>query len=160
MSAYLKIDAIPGNVSTSGYEGYIECLSADLSTKRNVNATSGLVSSRSAGMASMGELHLTKFSDKSSPKLFEYVCNGKAIPQATLVYCQTGSKIEAYSKQVLYNVIVTRYSENYDELTQQPTEAISLNFSKLEKKYYPRDSKNKLMSPISAGFDRETGTVI
>lgn len=160
MTAYLKIDSIKGNVTTSGHEGSIECLSANLSIRRNVNSKSGIVANRSAGTAGLGELYLTKLADKSSTKFFECVGKGTVLPKVTLTYCQTSGKVLTYSKHVLYDVIVTSYNESYDDILEHPVESVSLNFSKMEKTFYPRNSKNEAMSPMTAGFDRETNTTI
>jgi len=81
----MKIDDIPGSVEVAGREEEIEV--------RGFRHEVFMPTDRMTGKATGTRVHLdfviVKHFDKASPKLYQYLCNGKVIPVATLRWFRT-----------------------------------------------------------------------
>ena len=107
--AYLEIADIEGSSKIEGREGWIEVLGFDHKVY--------MPTDRKDGSATGTRVHqdcvLLKNFDKSSPVLYEYLCNGKLIPEATLHWYQideNGQETEYYSHK-FENARVTALAE-------------------------------------------------
>ncbi len=103
--ASLEIGDIPGSSEVQGREGHMEIV--------GFRHELYMPSDRKDGSASGTRVHkdfvVIKNFDKGSPKLYEYLCNGKKIPSATLHWYKIdpeGSEKE-YFQHVLTNARVT-----------------------------------------------------
>ncbi len=159
MPTYLKIKTLRGNVSTKGFEGAIECNTLSHNMKRAINTRPGSTQSRETSSLAVSELTLTKPIDQSSPHLLQQVCSAHAIPQAEIHVCQTSTNPSAYLKYILDNVIISSRSVQVSD-GLEPVEVLSLNFTKIQESYVPRDSRNKYLTPITAGYDLKKAELI
>lgn len=172
MTIYMKIDGIDGDISSQGFEKWINVISFDFEVKRKLNTQPGRIMDREGTRPSISEFSLTKKMDKTSPLLFSEACTGSAKPQVKLVVTTTNDKLTTYMEYTLSNVIISAYtvSENplittdaeglVDSHYDYPTETLSLNFDKIEMKYTPFDEKHKAQSPIPAGYDLKAAGLI
>jgi hypothetical protein len=96
----------------------------------NQTATSG--SGGGAGKVSLHDISITKKVDKSSPSLFRYCANGKHLPQVSIQMRKAG---KTYLKYILSSVLVSSYQTGGSGHAGQPTESLSLNFTKIEIRY-------------------------
>ena len=94
--AYLEISDIEGSSKIEGREGWIEVLGFDHKVY--------MPTDRKDGSATGTRVHedcvLLKNFDKASPVLYEYLCNGKLIPEASLHWYQideNGQEVEYYT---------------------------------------------------------------
>lgn len=159
MAIYLKLDNIKGNVTTEGYQQWIDCI--DLSfdgIHSDVQQHIGHDMDRVISHPFFGDIHLIKFLDQSSIALFEHAHNRKAIEHVDIHCVNTSDPIFTFAKYTLKNVIVSHYSEmTVQQLYAKPREFISLSYTALEKTYIPKDSDNKPQSPIISGYDLAQG---
>lgn len=163
MAIYLKIDKFDGHVTAKGYEKWIEIETFHHSVERNISTRPGNVADREATKPSFSELMVTKKLDKTSPKLFEQACVGKALPKVEIHLCLTGpDKISPYTQYTLQNVIISRYETLGEQGCERgaPSEQLYLNFDKIEVKYIPYDAQHNAGSPIPAGYDLAAGTKV
>ena len=87
-----------------------------------------------AGKVSVHDISITKRIDKSSPVLFKYCSTGKHIPEVTITLRKAGGK--PYLTYTLSNVVISSVQAGGSaRADQQPTETLSLNFTKVEIKY-------------------------
>lgn len=157
MAIYMKIDGIDGNVSTKGYEKWIELDSVSHDITRSINTQPGKVADRETTRPMIGEILITKKMDQTAPHLFTEACVGKAQSKPVQIhFVQTGEDISPFMEYSLQNVLISQYSVNHDKMGKDPVEAVKLNFDKIEVKYTPYDAAHKPQSPIPAGYDLAT----
>ncbi|MBS3925092.1 MAG: type VI secretion system tube protein Hcp [Nitrosarchaeum sp.] len=144
---FLKIDGVPGESTDDKHKGWIEIESFSWGASQS-SATSG---GGGAGKVSISDFSFTSSASKASPKLFEHVVTGKHIKDVTLQLCVAGEGRESqcYLDIVLSDVLVSSY-QSQGSSGEQPTEQLSLNFSKIEFKYQPIGSSE---APVKAGYD-------
>jgi type VI protein secretion system component Hcp len=86
-----------------------------------------------AGKVAVHDISITKKIDKSSPLLFKACANGKHFPTVVLTMRKAGKGQETYLTITLTNVLISSYQTGGH--ADQPTESLSLNFTKIEYKY-------------------------
>ena len=104
--AYMKISDFEGSVSVQGREGTIEVLGFE----HDLHIPTDRKNGTAAGTRVHGQFEITKNFDKSSPELYKYLCNGKAIGEVTLNWYQINPAGEevVYFTHVLTNARVTQ----------------------------------------------------
>lgn len=80
LPAYMQIPDIPGSSKVQGREDQIEILGF----KHDVYMPTDRKDGTATGTRVHKDLVVVKNFDKSSPKLFQYLCNGKVIKEATI----------------------------------------------------------------------------
>lgn len=105
LPAYMNIPDIPGSSKVQGRENHIEVLGFNHEVYMPTDRKDG----SAAGTRVHKDLVLVKNYDKASPKLYQYLCNGKIISTATLHWYridEQGSEKE-YFKHQLENARIT-----------------------------------------------------
>ena len=155
MALFMKINGMKGNVTSQGYESWIELLSINNGVKRQISTRVGRTADREGTTPSFQEVEITKNIDASTPQLYQAACVDQAIPEVEIHACSTGKELSPYAKYKFSNVIISRYYETIHN-EKYPVEMLKLNFTKVQKTYISRDSSNKSQSPTTFGFDLET----
>ena len=155
MSHYIKIEGLKGNATAQGHDGWIEIDQYRFSGRRSVNTYTGCGSDRATGKPVIGDIHIAKKIDKSSPLLFQHFVNGKNIDEVILDCCQSGDISDPYQQLTLSNVMISTYTQDSDE----QTEFLSFDFTKIETKYTSLNEKHSSDAPISSGFNIATAEV-
>lgn len=89
----------------------------------------------SAGKATFGEIHFTKYTDKSSPKLYQAAGKGTHIESAVFVgFKAAGDTPQLYFKVTLSDVMVSSF-QNGGAGGSEMTEQLSFGYSKIEFEY-------------------------
>lgn len=161
MAIYMQIQGINGNVTTKGYENWIELESFDFNVQRKLNTQPGRVSNREGSKPSVSEVEVNKRLDKSSSLLFGEATVGTAKPTVNIHFVTSGASPQPYLEYTLSNVIVSGHAVGHtralaNDGTEQetyPLEKVNLNFDKIEMKVIPFDKDHKAQSPIPAGYD-------
>jgi type VI secretion system secreted protein Hcp len=104
---FLKLDGIDGESVDIKYEKWIECLSFSWGISDGSQATNTPGKAPSARRAHVSDLSITKYLDAASPKLFESVCEGGHISEATLVLRKAGEKPLEFYKIKLQDVLIS-----------------------------------------------------
>ena len=156
MAIYMKMGKIAGDVSASGFEQYIELFSFEFGSGRGISMSVGSGKEREATKPSLSEVTCAKAMDKASPYLFLESCVGKAIDKVEIKFVKTSADaLENYLTYTLDNVLISSYSAASEG--EDPSETLSLAYTKVEMKYHPRKPDNTLDSAIPAGYDLELG---
>ncbi len=160
MAIYLKIPGVDGNVTTSGFQNWIEVGSFEYASGRQVKTITGRTTDRESTHPSFSALSVNKLMDKSSPHLLQKMCEGKSLDQVQLQICKSNnSAITPFLKYTLHNVIISHRSVTSNG-SANPIENLTLSFTKIEESYVPFDKQNQQQSPITAGYDLETAAVM
>ena len=156
MAIYLQIGDIKGNVSAKGHEDWIECDSMQFGVGRAIPMFVGTQSNREASHPSLSEVSITKTMDDSSPYLFQESVVGEA-RKVTIHVTKTGTnQLESIVEYVLTSALVSSYS--LASSGDQPTESLSLAYTKVEMKYILWDEKHTKASQIPVSYDLGTAT--
>ncbi len=131
---FLKVQGVTGEASDKDHKGEIDVVSWSW----GMDAPVSVISGASSGMISVGELHVVKRVDQSSPTLMGFLRNRKRVPSAQLVVRKAGTSPLEYFKIELENVQVNGLkAESYES---ELVEHLRLGFSKVKVSYTPQSA--------------------
>lgn len=126
--AFLKIDGIKGDSQDQQHPDEIEVLSFTWG-ENQTGSPSG--SGVAAGKVTFQDFHYISAVHKGSPLLASCCASGKRIASALLSVRKTGQPPFNYIKIALEDVGVSTYAPTFAMGNTAPSEAVSLNFSKI-----------------------------
>jgi len=149
---FLKLDGIKGESTDDKHKDEIQLLSFSFGATQPGSAGHG-------GGAGVGRVHLhdfsiSKFVDKSSPKLFEACAAGTHTANGYLVCRKAGGSQQEYFKIHLKDVLISSISTSGSGGEHLPTESLTLNYSYLKIDYAGQDAKGNLTGAVSGGWDK------
>jgi type VI secretion system secreted protein Hcp len=160
MPIYMSYDGIPGDVTSSGHEKWIEVNSFQWGVGRGIDNSSGSGSDREGSVPSVSEIVVTKVTDGASTNLMRAglglapAGEGKTV---TIDFVKTDAgKPEVYLEFTLTNCLISGWSLSSGG--DRPTESVSLNFTKVEYKNITMGAANDTGSPDTASYDMTTHT--
>ena len=131
---FLKIDGIDGESTDKGHEDEIDVLAWSWGMSQSDTHTSdGTI------VPDFQELELTKYVDKSTPKLMERLAGVAPLREAEIVVSNAAG--EDYYIIHMTNVMVTSISTGGSGGEDRLTENVTLNFAEVKVKYTAQDSK-------------------
>lgn len=170
MAMYMKLDGIDGDVTTKGYEKWVEIEEINFGVNRSISTATGKTVDRENTKTAVSEIQVIKLADKTSPLVFMEACQGKARKDLKIHICQTGDKVSPYIEYTLNNVLVSHYAIEAKDVNQHanamqgvsavPREKLSFNFDKIEMKYTPYNEKNDPDTPVTTAYDLTTATKV
>lgn len=153
MAIYMKYDGISGNVTAEGYKDHIAILSIGFGVGRGISMEPGNLSNREATRPSVSEVTISKYADIATTALFKESVTGSAGKKVEIKFVRTGAdKVQEFMTYTLENCLVSGYSLSADA-ESEPTESITLSFSKIMISYNDFDAKNKTSNPQRVGYD-------
>ena len=151
MAIYMKFGKIEGNATESDHKKWITLESMQWGVGRGISTPTGAATNREASAPLVSEVTITKQMDASSTGLFLESLKGAKGTEVKIDLVQTGDPNRLFTRYTLSNVLVSGYSVSTGG--GQPTESISLNFTKIEFKYIPSAEENKQETPVTVGYD-------
>jgi type VI secretion system secreted protein Hcp len=129
MAIYMKFGDIKGRVTTDGFKDWIELISCQLGVGRGVSSGTG-GQQREASNPSISEITITKVFDVASPKLYQDALAGVFDSKVEIKFTTTTkNKVDTFLAYELNQCGVSGYSLSSGG--DNPTESISLNFTKI-----------------------------
>lgn len=129
MAIYMKFGAIDGQVETDGFTKWIECHSMQLGVGRSVSSGAG-GAKREGSNPSISDITITKAYDVASAKLYSDALGGVFDTKVDIKFTSTTkNKVDTYLHYELTDCGVAGYSLSSGG--DNPTESISLNFTKI-----------------------------
>lgn len=137
MAIFLKFDDIKGSSTDENFTDQIKLESFQWGA--GIGVTSATGGDRSVSVPMVSEITATKQLDKSTEGLFKAMLKGEPIGKGTVsfVAASKGESV-AYVTLELEEVIVSGFSTSSGG--DFPSESLSLNFTKFDWSYTPRDS--------------------
>jgi type VI secretion system secreted protein Hcp len=152
MDAFLKIDSIQGESKDSKHKNEIDLLS--FSWGENQTGSFAYGGGGGAGKVQMQDFTFTMKMNKATPKLFLACANGEHIPEALLTVRKAGKEQQEYLKVKFSDLLVSSYQAGGSAFGDEvPSEAIALNFAKVEIEYRPQLASGELGGTIRAAYD-------
>jgi type VI secretion system secreted protein Hcp len=149
---FLKIDGIPGESQDSKHKGEIDVESWSW------GETNPVPPGPVGGGAAAGKVHVQDFNfsariSKASPNLMLACATGKHFKSAILTARKAGKPGIEFLTFSLSDVLLTSYQTGGVEGDVVPTDAVSLNFSKIQVEYKEQKADGTLGASIKAGWD-------
>ena len=130
MAIYLKFSFIDGDVTTVGFEKWIELLSTSIAITRNTT-TGAAGRQREGSHPEISDIRVTKHLDNATTKLIREAVAGQFKNRAEIRWTTTTkSKVETYFTVELDDCGITGFQQtsNPDGI---PTESLALNFTRI-----------------------------
>ena len=137
--SFLKIDGIDGESTDVKHKGEIEVLSFNWNITRSRR-----------GRAKVADFTIVKHLDKATPQLFDSVCAGDRIPEATLTARKAGEGQRDFLIVTLKEVFVNSVAPAGNTSNDMPLEQVSLSFSRSEITFIPQDKTGKPGPPVTS----------
>lgn len=151
----LEIDTIKGESTDAKHKDKIEIDSFSWGVSNE--GSMGRGGGGGTGKANFQDLHFTKQTDKSSPKLLAAAASGEHIKKAVLTARKAGGKggqVE-YLKITMEDVMVSSYQVGgASGNSSVPTDSFSFNYTKLKYEYMPQKADGTLEGAVVASYDR------
>lgn len=149
VDVFLKIKGIPGESADSKHKGEIDVLSYSFGITQTGTMSYG--GGGGAGKANFADFHFMMRMNKATPKLMQHVAQGSHIEEAILTCRKAGDKQQEYMIYKFYDLLVSSYQTSAS--SEEPTESISFNFSKMEMEYKEQDAKGQLGGGINFKYN-------
>lgn len=150
VNAYLVIADRPGPSTSKKDAIDILAFSWGVSQTAVIGSGSSGGEARS-GRANLGDITITKVTDKTSPLLFDDCCTGNYLTKVDVIYDKPmGDDQEDYFKIHMEDALITGFQVAGS--AENPTETISFAFSKIKVSYNPEEG-GSLKGFIDKGFD-------
>jgi type VI secretion system secreted protein Hcp len=150
---FIKINGIEGESKDDKHKNEIDVLAWSWGASQSGSMHGG--GGGGSGKVSVQDLSFVKYIDKATPPLFLHCCNGKHIPDATLVVRKAGENPLEYLKIKMTDVIVTSVSTGGSGGEDRLTENVTLNFAKVEASYTEQTKKGGGSGEAKVGWDME-----
>ena len=149
VDVFLKINGIPGESADSKHKAEIDVLSYSWGITQTGTMSYG--GGGGAGKANFGDFSFMMRMNKATPKLMQACANGSHVPDAILTCRKAGDKQQEYMSYKFYDLLISSYQTSAS--SEEPTESISFNFSKMEMEYKEQDAKGNLGGSTNFKYD-------
>jgi type VI secretion system secreted protein Hcp len=155
---FLKLDGIKGESGDHKHkdEIHIESFSFGMSQLGGHSTGGG----GGTGKVSVQDVHVTKFTDKSSAALALHCATGKHIPSGLITVRKAGDKPLEYLKIKLTDILVSGISWSGHGSGEKVAENVSLNMSKIQIEYQEQKADGSGAPAGEMGFDIKANTKI
>lgn len=136
---FIKIDGIKGESQDKSHAAEIDVLAWSWGGSQSGSGHTG--GGSGAGKVNIQDLSFTKYVDASSTTLFQHMCKGTHIKDASLVVRKAGDKPLEYMKFKFYDILVSSLSTGGSGGEDRLTENVTLNFTKFDYDYLTQDAK-------------------
>lgn len=158
MPIYLKLGKIDGDATASDHTKWINISSMQFGAGRAISMQVGSAAAREASAPSLSEVSLSKELDRSSYMLFTEAVSGKGTDAKIHFVRSEGNELQMYLEYTLENAMVSSYSLSSGG--DQPSESISLSYTKIEMRLFPTKVGGGLDAAVTAGYDLKEGKKI
>jgi type VI secretion system secreted protein Hcp len=149
VDVFLKIAGIEGESSDATHKNEIDVLSYGFGISQTGTMSYG--GGGGAGKANFGDFSFMMRMNKATPKLMDHCAKGSHIKDAVLTCRKAGDKQQEYMIYKFYDLLISSYQTSAS--SEEPTESIAFNYSKLEMEYKEQDSKGGLKGGIFFKYD-------
>src|SRR3954452_13063135 len=151
MPIYMNYNDLPGDVTASGHEKWIELNSFQWGVGRGISSPTGGSSDRESSAPSVSEISVTKSSDIAHTQLLNEALQGEGV-DVTIDFCKTDKGVlEVYMSYKLSDCMISGYSLSSGG--DRPAESLSMNFTKVEYKNIDMTDTNSAGSPDTVTYD-------
>jgi type VI secretion system secreted protein Hcp len=155
VDVFLKIEGIEGESSDDKHKNEIDVLSYSWGVSQTGTASYG--GGMGAGKANFGDFNFMMRMNKATPKLMNSCATGEHIKGATLSCRKAGGKQNDYMVYKFYDLLISSYQTSAS--SEEPTESISFNYSKMEMEYKMQKADGTLAPGVQFKYDLKANKV-
>jgi type VI secretion system secreted protein Hcp len=149
---FIKLDGIEGESTDSKHKNEIDVESWSWGATHSGGTRPG--GGAGAGKVSVQDFHFVMRLNKASVGLARACVTGRHIKEATLSARKAGKGQQDHLTYKFYDILVSSYQTGADEETDVlPTDAVSLNFAKIEVAYRPQKTDGSLAAAVTFKYD-------
>lgn len=147
MAIYMKLGAIPGSVTTGGYENWIALDSFQW------GFSAGYTAKQAGSEVSVREVVVTMRAEKASPLVVSAALNRTVLqPSVNIKFTTTSKdKVDVFMSYVFTGCMISNYAISGPQ-EGHPTETLSLSFTTITQTFNPRDAR-LTGSPTTVTYD-------
>lgn len=153
VDAFLKLDGIKGESKDAKHKDEIEILNWHWGLTNTGSAHFG--GGMGAGKVQVGDIHLIKRVDTSSPVMMKACATGKHIASGMLTVRKSGGENNQleYFKVELKDILVSSINASSSEGSPWLSEEIALNFAEFKVTYTPQDERGGGGAQVEFGYN-------
>jgi type VI secretion system secreted protein Hcp len=156
VAIYMNWDGVTGDVTTQGFEKWIELTSFQWGVGRGIGSAMSGQASRESSIPSVSEIVVTKRMDSSSPGLWTDSVAGQLNTTVKIAFTTTSQGATTqFLNYELTNTGLSGYSVSSGG--DMPTESLALNFTKVVWSFTGTDPSVQ-GTPVTQGYDLTTAT--
>jgi len=148
---FLKLDGIDGESQDDKHKDTMDVLA--WSWGMSQSGTTHMGSGGGAGKVNVQDISVTKYIDKASPVLMQFIAKGTHIPKGLLTVRKAGDKPLEYVKIEMEDIMITSASTGGSGGEDRLTENVTLNFSKFKVVYTEQGKDGAAGKAPEFGFD-------
>lgn len=152
---FLKLTKIDGESQDNKHRDEIDVTSWGWLNENSGTTHGG--AGRGGGKVTVGDIAITKFVDKSSPRLQEHCFDGMPIAEGELTVRKPGASFE-YLRISMKNILITSIEMISDAAADRVTERLDLNFSQISMEYTEQDQTGGEGTTADFGWDIASNT--
>jgi type VI secretion system secreted protein Hcp len=152
---FLQIAGVDGESVDAKHKGWLDVDSWSWGETQTGTSSGG--GGGGTGKVQMQDFHFVSRVSKASPKLFLACAMGQHFKEAKLVGRKAGKAQQEFLSWTFSDVLVSSYQTGGAEGGDlQPSDQVSLNFSKVKVEYRAQKVDGTFEPPITAGWDVKT----
>jgi type VI secretion system secreted protein Hcp len=155
VDVFLKIKGIEGESADGAHPNEIDVLSYSWGISQTGTMSYG--GGGGAGKANFGDFNFMMRMNKATPKLMNACATGEHIPEAILSCRKAGGKQQDYMIYTFSDLLISSYQTSAS--SEEPTESISFNYSKMKMEYKIQDAKGELKAGPIFKYDIKANKV-
>ena len=152
MPIYIKFESIKGQVTAEGYDDHVAADSAQWGIGRAIATPVGQAENREAGKPSVSEFTFSKPMEAIDVDMINNTCLKETGETVEVKFLRTQeNKLTVYASFKLYNTLFASYSLSSGG--DNPSVSFSLNFTKVEWSFLPREIEGGDGDPVKGSYD-------
>jgi len=152
---FADIHGMDGESTESNHIGWIDIQPFDFYMSQPSSGASGISRRRSA--AEIDDIRVTKWVDKTTPKLMEKLALGQIIESVTIEFTRYYGEVpQVFYKYELENVMITSYLST-GAMGEYPIDTFTMNFETIKVTYTEYDEYGTPQGNVEWQYDVEYG---
>ena len=148
---FIQIGALKGEARDKTHKDKIDVLAWSWGMSNSGSAHIG--GGAGAGKVNVQDLSFTKYIDRTSPTLLDYLATGNVIAKAKLTVVKAGETQAPYLRYCFTGLQVSSLSSGGSGGENRLTENVTLSYSTIVEAYQQQRADGTLAAPVFGGWD-------
>ncbi|MEM6483547.1 MAG: type VI secretion system tube protein Hcp [Pseudomonadota bacterium] len=151
MSIYMKVPFAQGDVTATGFIGWIELETLQFQVDRSLSMETSSTSNHPTSLPKFSLFTVTKKIEDSSGGLFEQAVKGMSGHDIEIAVVETGNAPKEYARYTLRDAYLSHYSVDASQAFL--AERVSFAYSYIQAEYKPHNRQNTGASKITTMYE-------
>ena len=159
IDAYVKIDTIPGEATSKGFENQIEIHDFSHSISQEPSSSKSSTGAQASGRVETGRITFRKDVDFATPQLMQACAEGRHIANIKFSFTRAGTKQNTYYTVALTDCLITRVSQHASS-QDIVNEEVELYFKKIQwEQFKTSQTGGGIQGSQLTGWDSSLNTI-